>query len=169
MHDEVDDECYSRGEVPSLEGGWERQLRRDAAAPVHDPRDEHVQRDDEEQEIGDRKADPPFDQRLGSRTSWVTIRADGPPALGQVHQHQPDEDQPDDGVVGDPHMKKLERAERGRGRVQETEMDRPAGSGPPRRPAGGRPLSSDSPSCGPSWNGFLRGSWVPRLFKTGAS
>jgi hypothetical protein len=56
-----------------------------------------------------------------------------------VHDHQPDEDQADVGVDGDPHMQKLQCAERGRCRAQQTEMDRPAGEGAARCPAVGPP------------------------------
>jgi len=39
-----------------------------------------------------------------------------------VHDHQPNEDKADVGVDGDPHVQKVQRAECGRRRAQETEM-----------------------------------------------
>ena len=63
--------------------------------------------------------------------------SDRPAALGQVHDHQPDEDEADDGVIGDPHVQELKRAQCRRGRAQQRQMDRETGSGTPRGPAPG--------------------------------
>ena len=125
--------------MPPVEGLGERQLCWCAAAPVQDPRHEHVHGDEEEQEVRDGEADPPFDERPGP-DDLGGHASEGPAALGQVHDHQPDEHEANVGVVGDPHVQKLQRAECGRGRAQQTEMDRPTGSGAPRGPAVGRPL-----------------------------
>jgi hypothetical protein len=52
-----------------------------------------------------------------------------------MHKHQPDEHEANDGVVGDPHMQKLERGECGRCRTQKTEMNGETGSSAPDGPA----------------------------------
>jgi hypothetical protein len=66
--------------------------------------------------------------------------SEGAAALGQVHDHQPDEEKADVGVDSDPDVQKLQCAECGRRRAQETEVDRPTGEGAERYPAVGRPL-----------------------------
>ena len=76
-----------------------------------------------------------MDERPGP-DHLVGHASEGSAALGQVHDHQSDEHEPHDGVVGDPHVQELQCAECGGGRGQQTEMDREAGSGAPRAPAG---------------------------------
>jgi hypothetical protein len=85
------------------------------------------------------EADHPFDDGPGPDDPGGHA-GEGPAALGQVHDHQPDEDEADVGVDGDPYVQKVQRAECGRCRAQEAEMDRPAGEGAARGPAVGRPL-----------------------------
>ena len=149
VHHQVDDQGEPRIEVPPVKRQGQRQLRRGAAAPVHDPRHEHVHRDDEEHEVRDRQADPPFDEGPGPDDLGAQARQ-GPTSLEQVEDHQPDEDEADDAVVSDAHVQKLERAECGRGRAQQTEMDRETGSGAPRGPAVGGPLER-RPGLVPEW------------------
>jgi hypothetical protein len=74
-----------------------------AAAPVENPRNEHVQGDEEEQEIRDGEADSPFDERSGP-DELGGHACDGPAALDEVYDYQPDEHQADDGVVRDSYM-----------------------------------------------------------------
>ena len=112
MDDQVDDEGDARIEVPPVERCWERQLRWCAPVPIHDARHEHVQRDDEEQEVRERKAHPPLHECPGPN-DLVGHASEGPAALGQVHKHQTDEHEADIGVVGVAHMQKLERAKCG--------------------------------------------------------
>src|ERR1039458_10339846 len=84
--------------------------------------------------VRDGESDPPFEERPGPDKSG-SHAGDGPATLDQVHGHQPDENKADDGVVGDPYVQKLQRAECGRCRAQQTEMDLPTGSSAPRSTA----------------------------------
>jgi len=111
VHGQVDDEGESGVEVPSVEG--QRHLGRLAVDPVEDSRHENVHGDEEEQKIRQGKTASPFEERpdpnqLGSHST------DDPAALDEMHQHQPDEHESDDSVVGDPYVQELQCAERGR-------------------------------------------------------
>lgn len=129
----VDDEDQSGVEVPPAEGHGKGHPCGFASAPVHDPRYEDVQGEEEQQEVRDRKADPPFDERPGLH-ELLSHASEGPAALGQVHDHQPDEDKADNSVIGDPHVEQLQRGESSRGGAQQSEVDREPGSGAPRGP-----------------------------------
>src|SRR5580692_1330928 len=65
VHRQVDDEGDSRDGVPPAEGPGYRQLDRRAAVPVQDAGDEHVQGDEQEQQVRSGEADGPFGDRPG--------------------------------------------------------------------------------------------------------
>lgn len=131
---QVDDEGEPGVEVPPVEGLGQRQPGRRASAPVHHARHEQVRGEEEEQEVRGGKTDPPLDERLG--TDDLTSHAgNGVAALGQVDDHQPDEDQTDNGVDGDPHVQVLQGDDRRRRRADQPEMDRESRSSAPRRTA----------------------------------
>jgi len=134
VHREVDDESEARVEVPAVKWHGEWNLCWLASFPVDDPRHEDVHRDEEQEEVRDGKSGPAFDERPGP-DKLGGHAGNGPAALDQMDGHQADEYEADDSVIIDLDVQKLQRAERGRGRAQQTEMDCPPGSGAPYRPA----------------------------------
>lgn len=138
VHGEVDDEDDPRVEVPSTERPRERHANRRATAPVDDSGYEHVQGDEKEHDVGGSEGDPSLDEGLGL-DDLSRQAGQGLAALCPVHHHQSDEHEADDGVIRDPHVQQLERAERGGGRAKQTEMNCPSGSSAPRAPTAGRP------------------------------
>ncbi len=110
MHRQVNNQCDPGVKMPSVEGRGERQLYRLASAPVQDPGQEHVQGDEEEQEVRDRDARAPFDERPGPNKLFGHS-SDGPTSLDEVYDDQPNKSQADDCVKCDPHMQQLKRAD----------------------------------------------------------